>query len=155
MKNNSTNNNHSKFRNGEFIPIHPEKYKGTTPIYYRSSYELELMRYMDNEPNVIQWGSESNVIMYRSPKDNKMHRYFVDNYAVYKQGDKIYRFLIEVKPFNKLIKPKATQGKKKSTLLQEEIEYSVNMAKWQAATEWAKQKGYIFRILTEKEIFNK
>ena len=57
-------------------------------------------------------------------------------------------------PFNKLIKPKATQGKKKSTLLQEEIEYSVNMAKWQAATEWAKQKGYIFRILTEKEIFN-
>ena len=155
MRNNSNNSNHTKFRNGEFIPIHPEKYKGTRPIYYRSSYELELMRYMDKEPNVIQWGSESNVVMYRSPKDGRMHRYFIDNYAIYKINDKLYKFLIEVKPYNKLIKPKATQGKKKSTLLQEEIEYSVNRAKWEAASEWAKEKGYIFRILTEKEIFNK
>ena len=47
------------------------------------------------------------------------------------------------------------QGKKKSTLIQEEIEHSVNLAKWQAANDWAKKKGYIFRILTEKEIFGK
>lgn len=155
MRNNATNYQKSKFKNGEFIPTHPEKYKGTKPIYYRSSYELEFMRYADNNEHIIQWGSESNVVMYRSPKDGRMHRYFIDNYAIYKINDKLYKFLIEIKPYNKLLKPKSTQGKKKSTLIQEEIEYNVNLAKWEAAKEWAKQKGYIFRILTEKEIFNK
>jgi len=155
MRNNSSNSNRSRFRSGEFVPLHPEKYKGSKPIYYRSSYELEFMRYMDKDPNVIQWGSESNVVMYRSPVDGRMHRYFIDNYAVYKFKDKLFKFIIEIKPYNKLLKPKATQGKKKTTLIQEEAEHSINMAKWQAANEWAKQKGYIFRILTEKEIFGK
>ena len=29
-----------------------------------------------------------------------------------------------------------------------------NQAKWDAANKWAKSKGYIFLILTEKELFN-
>ena len=141
-----------KFKQGIFKPLNPSKYKGTYPIYYRSSYELKLMIYFDNCPNIIRWGSETQVIPYRSPVDGKIHRYFVDNYAVYKMGDKEFKFLIEVKPFKKLIEPKSTRGKKKSTLLQEQMEYNINNAKFAAATEWAKKKGYMFRIITEKEL---
>lgn len=141
-----------RFKQGVFKPLHPEKYKGTYPIYYRSSYELKLMVYLDNCSNIIRWGSETQVIPYRSPVDGKIHRYFVDNYAVYKIGDKEFKFLIEVKPFKKLTEPKSTRGKKKSTLLQEQMEYNINNAKFAAATEWAKKKGYMFRIITEKEL---
>ena len=147
--------NNNKFKHGEFIPINSSKYKGVKPIFYRSSYELKFMQYCDSNPFVIEWGSESNVIPYKSPKDGKIHRYFVDNYVVYKINNKIYKFLIEIKPFNKLCKPKSTQGKRKSTLLQEQYEYYINLAKWEAATNWAKSKGFIFKILTEKELFKK
>jgi len=30
--------------------------------------------------------------------------------------------------------------------------YVTNTAKWKAANEWAKKKGYTFLILTEKEL---
>lgn len=151
-KSNNSSKKESKFLQGIFTPHNPKKYKGTLPIVYRSSYELKLMRYLDNNPNVIAWGSETQIIPYRSPIDGRSHRYFVDNYAIYRINNQDYKFLIEVKPYKKLLKPKPTQGKKKSTLLQEEIEYAINEAKWKAAIEWAKRKGYMFRLITEKEL---
>lgn len=142
----------TKFLQGTFIPMHPEKYKGTKPIIYRSSYELKMMRYLDNNNNVIQWGSETQVIPYKSPFDGKIHRYFVDFYAFYKINNKIYKFLIEVKPYKKLFKPEKTSHKKQSTLLREQHEYVINKIKFEAATQWAKKKGYDFKIITEKEL---
>ena len=64
---------------GFFKPKNPKKHKGDcTNIIYRSSYELKMMMYLDEHPNVLLWGSEEYIIPYRSPLDNKIHRYFVD-----------------------------------------------------------------------------
>ena len=67
------------YHQGKFKPINPTKYLGDpTNIIYRSSWERQCMIYFDNNPNIIQWGSEEVVIPYRSPLDKRVHRYFVD-----------------------------------------------------------------------------
>ena len=64
---------------GMFKPKNPQKYRGDpTNIIYRSSFELKLMVYLDQHPEVISWGSEEIIIPYKSPIDNRYHRYFVD-----------------------------------------------------------------------------
>jgi hypothetical protein len=68
----------SKYK-GFFKPKNPDKYMGNpTNIIYRSSWELKLMIRLDEDPSIISWGSEEVVIPYRSPIDNRIHRYFVD-----------------------------------------------------------------------------
>ena len=64
---------------GFFRPKNPSKYKGDpTNIIYRSRWELKFMVYLDSHPDVLSWGSEEVIIPYRSPIDNKVHRYFPD-----------------------------------------------------------------------------
>jgi len=49
----------SKYHQGRFNPRNPEKYKGDfRNIIYRSSWEVEFMRYCDRNPNILEWGSE-------------------------------------------------------------------------------------------------
>jgi hypothetical protein len=56
--------------------------------------------------------------------------------------------LIEVKPSNQALKEKV--GKSKYN----QAHYVINQAKWGAARAWCKQKGVIFRIVTEQDIFH-
>ena len=64
---------------GRFRPKNPQKYKGdANNIIYRSTWEIKVMNYLDDNPNVIWWGSEELPIPYYSPVDKKMHRYFPD-----------------------------------------------------------------------------
>ena len=64
---------------GRYIPKNPNKYKGDpTNIIYRSSWELKLMRYLDEHSDVVQWASEEFFIPYKSPIDGRYHRYFPD-----------------------------------------------------------------------------
>ena len=66
---------------GKFIPKNIHKYRGNyRNIIYRSSWELKFMKYCDERNNVLEWGSEEVVIPYRSPHDDRIHRYFVDFY---------------------------------------------------------------------------
>jgi hypothetical protein len=144
-----------KYTQGIYQPKNPEKYKGTTPIIYRSKLELLSMRYLDNNPNILTWGSESIVIPYQSPKDGKLHRYFVDLVASLKdRSGKIQKLLIEVKPEKQTRPPTITNKKKQSTMLYEKVTWAVNQAKWDAARQWAKSKGYTFLILNEKHLNN-
>ena len=53
-----------RYKQGNYTPRHPEKYKGTWPIIYRSSYELLFCKFCDDNTNVIEWSSESIVIPY-------------------------------------------------------------------------------------------
>ena len=62
---------------------------------YRSSWELKLMKFLDHNPEVEYWTVEPFPINYLNPKDNQIHRYFVDFMVKFKNGKKI---LIEVKP---------------------------------------------------------
>lgn len=141
----------SKFKQGIFRPNHPEKYKGTQPILYRSSYELKYMRWCDYNPAVISWGSESIIIPYQNPLTGKVSRYFVDSNITLRTKDgTLKKYLIEIKPSIQTIPPKP--GKNTKALLRRQAEYVKNRAKWQAAEQWSKKKGYEFTILTEKHL---
>ena len=139
-----------KYKQGIYTPKNASKFIVTTAIY-RSSLELKFFRFCDNNSNVTKWGSESVVVPYVSPLDNKVHRYFVDNYVVIKEGDKTKTYLIEIKPF-KQTKPPETKYRKKQHLIYEQSQYLVNQAKWESARKYCSQKGIEFLILTEKEL---
>ena len=68
---------------GKYLPSYPRKYKGDyRNIIYRSLWERKFMRYCDLNENVLQWGSEEICLPYRSPIDNKIHRYFPNIFGV-------------------------------------------------------------------------
>ena len=70
-----------KLHQGRFKPKNSAKYVGDpTNIIYRSSYELKFMKWCDINDNITEWGSEEVAIPYRSPIDNRIHRYFPDFY---------------------------------------------------------------------------
>jgi hypothetical protein len=136
---------------GWFKPQNPRKYKGDpNNIVYRSSWELRVMKYLDENPNVIWWASEELVIPYRSPVDQKMHRYFPDFIARVKQASKETTLVLEVKPYKQTQKP--VQKRRTSKFIQEAATYAVNQEKWRAADIFCKEQGWQFKIITEKEL---
>ena len=120
---------------------------------YRSGLELSLMLILDKNPNVLEWNSEGHIIQYIKPTTNRPARYFVDFYIKIKIGDKIQKMLIEVKP-DRQTRPVENHGNSKpSTILYGQLEYAINMAKWEAAKKWCSLKGdHEFMIITEKNI---
>tara|TARA_B100000214_G_scaffold370557_1_gene345407 strand:+ start:896 stop:1339 length:444 start_codon:yes stop_codon:yes gene_type:complete len=132
---------------GKFIPKNPKKYKGNIrDITYRSGYELKFMNWADLNADVVEWASESVVIPYRSPLDRKVHRYYVDFYLKTIGG--IY--LIEIKP-ERFTKPPPPR-KKTKRYLEEVAQYGINEAKWKSAQEFCADRGWQFKIITEKEL---
>ena len=143
----------SKYKQGLFSPNNPKKYNGSTPIVYRSGLEFKYMCFLDKNPNILSWGSESVVIPYIKPTDGKMHRYFIDfNFRIKDKGGKVHKFLIEVKPARQCKPPNAKNRRNKMNLLKEQVTYATNLSKWEAAKTWAKKNGYKFIIVTELDI---
>lgn len=142
----------TKYRQGLFRPANIKKYKGDpTNIVYRSSWERIVFSYLDQHSNCIGWSSEETVIPYRSPVDDKLHRYFVDIKATFSNPDGTKKtFLIEIKPFVQTQPPKMSKNKR--VLLEAVATYEVNQAKWTAARKFCKESGYEFLILTEYDI---
>jgi hypothetical protein len=138
---------------GKYRPTHPEKYKGDpTNIIWRSLWERKFCVYCDSNTNIIEWQSEEFCIPYRSPIDNKVHRYFPDFFIKYKDTDgKIKSSLIEVKPLRQTAPP-AKPKRQTKKYLSEAFEYAKNQAKWQAAREYCKDRMWEFKVLTEKEL---
>ena len=131
------------------------KYKGNpAKVTYRSLWERKFMVYCDNNPNILKWSSEEIIIPYRSPIDKKIHRYFPDFWIQLKNSKDIKEArLIEVKPKAQTqIPKKKTKATKK--YLKEVYIYGVNEAKWKAAEEYCKDRGWKFQILTEDHLFN-
>ena len=145
-----------QYKKGIYKPVNRSKYLGTQDPVYRSSYELYFFRWCDNNPRVLEWTSESVVIPYKSPLDNKFHKYYVDNSIVYKINENtVKKFLVEIKPSKQTEPPKNHGNKKESTYVTEATTYAKNMAKWEAAKKWCDGKGFDFLILTEKQLFPK
>ena len=141
---------------GRFKPKNYKKYKGDpTNVFYRSLWERRFMVYCDNNPNILEWGSEEIIIPYKSPLDKKVHRYFPDFFIKYKNSSgKIIREIIEVKPKRHLSPPKEPKRKTKR-YLGEVNTYIINQAKFKAAEEFCKDRKLGFRILTEKHLVPK
>jgi hypothetical protein len=136
-----------------YKPLFPEKYAGDpTCIIMRSSWETRFASWCDKNPSVIKWSSEETIIPYRCPTDDKVHRYFVDFKIQIKNKDGLLKtYLIEVKPA-KQTQPPVYPGRNTQRYLTESMTFIKNQAKWKAATEWAKDRGYEFKIITEYEL---
>ncbi len=144
-----------RYRQGIFNPIHKEKYKGNVhQIFYRSGLELKAFKFMDANPNILEWSSEETIIPYQNPLTGRTSRYFVDIYAKMKdkQGN-IKKYLIEIKPFSQTLPP-SQKNKRTKTLVYQQAEYIKNQAKWNAATQWCKKHEQTFVLLTEKQLGN-
>jgi hypothetical protein len=142
----------NKTYKGTFKPKNPSKYKGNANnIIYRSSWELRVMKYFDDNPNVIWWASEELVIPYKSPVDNRMHRYFPDFVAKVKQkGGSEKTMVLEVKPDAQTRMP--VQKRKTQRFIQEAATYAINQEKWRAADLFCREHGWQFKVITEKEL---
>jgi hypothetical protein len=137
---------------GWFTPKNRSKYKGDSEnVVYRSSWELRVMKWLDENPSVIWWASEELIIKYRSPIDQKIHRYFPDFIVRLKQKNGAEStVVIEIKPQKQTVKP--VQKRKTKRYLQEAATYAVNQEKWRAADLFCKEHGWQFKVLTEKDI---
>lgn len=138
---------------GKYRPINPKKYKGNpSEIYYRSLWELKLMKWCDINDSILEWGSEEIVVPYISPIDGRYHRYFVDFYVkVRTKSNQIKKYLVEVKPKKQTVEPQKQQRKTKK-YINEVATYVVNQAKWDAAREWCADRQMEFLILTEDHL---
>ena len=138
---------------GRYRPSNPKKYRGdSSNIIYRSLWERKFMVYCDNHSKILEWGSEEIAQPYRSPIDNKIHRYYPDFYIKVKETNgKIKRYIIEIKPKKQTVEPKVKKRKTKGYIY-EVYEYARNQAKWKAAQEFCKDRMWEFKVLTEDEL---
>lgn len=141
------------FHKRRYTPIFPEKYTGDpTNIIMRSSWETRFASWCDKNPNIVKWCSEETVIPYRCPTDNRIHRYFVDfRVQVKDRNGNLKTYLVEVKP-EKQTKPPEYPGKRTKRYLVESMTYMKNRAKWESAINYAKDRGWEFKIITEHEL---
>ncbi len=139
----------TSFMKGKFTPNNPTKYVGdVNNIVYRSSWELAFLRILDSNPNVLRYASEELAIKYYNPIKTRWARYFPDFLIEVKVGDQIKKKLVEIKPAHELAQPRQSKGKKFQTYLNEMTTYSVNQAKWKAASEWCRTKGIEFVVVS-------
>lgn len=140
----------SRYQQGRYTPEQPHKYAGNVhDIVYRSSWELKVMIRLDRDPAVVYWNSEGLAIPYRSPLDEKVHRYFPDFiFKVRARDGSLKTWICEVKPHAQT--QLRTQKRNTRKFLSEVATYAVNQAKWKAAEEFCKDQGWFFQVLTEK-----
>ncbi len=133
---------------GQYKPINPNKYVGTYPIIFRSSWEHKVMVMFDTNPNISSWASESLKIPYQNPFTGKYTVYvpdFVVTYVDAKGNQKAE--IIEVKPAKETFLEQAKSQQAKAAV-------ALNTFKWAAAQAFAKHQGMTFRVMNEGNIFN-
>ena len=137
---------------GRFVPKNPKKYAGdANNIIWRSTWERKVMDWLDQSESVVYWSSEELVIRYYNPIDNKIHRYFPDFIVKVKRKDgTVMTHVLEVKPEYQTKEP--VRKRKTQKFINEYVTYTINQSKWKAATEFCKDRGWEFRILTEKNL---
>ncbi len=138
---------------GEYGPSYPNKYKGDpTNIIYRSLWERKFMVFCDKNNKILEWGSEELALPYRSPLDNRIHRYFPDFYIKVKEGNGYtQKYLIEIKPKKQTVEPKIKK-KKTRGYIYEVTEWAKNQAKWKVAQDFCEDRQWKFKIITEDEL---
>ena len=148
-------NRESRYMQGYFKPIHPERYRGDVKeIVYRSGWEAAAFSRLDRSPNVLEWSAEPIKIVYQdqSSKDSngcfKLRHYIPDLWVKYKDAaGQVRTVLIEIKPDKETKAPKAQKGKR---VLTEAKTFVRNQCKWKAAVGFAQARGWEFRVATEK-----
>ena len=133
---------------GKYKLINPQKYKGDPSlIVYRSMWEKHCFKWCDTSKDVLEWSSEEIIVPYYYDVDKKYHRYFPDLKIKLSSG---VTYLIEIKP-DKETRPPEGQRKTKQ-YISEGLTYVKNVNKWKAADSFAKDRGWIFQVWTEKTL---
>ena len=132
---------------GKYKP-NVSKYRGDpSKVIYRSHWEKLCFMWCDNNPNVKHWSSEETIVPYLWEIDKKMHRYYVDLKITFNDGKTI---LVEIKPDKETTPPKKPDKSKR--YIGEALTYVKNMNKWEAADNYAKDRGWEFQVWTEKTL---
>jgi hypothetical protein len=149
-------NKNSRFHQGVFVPNNPKKYKGTYPLYFKSNWELKMMRFLDLNENIIFWGAESIKIRYSYfdpiKKTNSEHTYYPDFIVQILKNNKIRTQIVEIKPYRETRVPRNTSKKSTKTMIYETVTYAKNQAKWNAAKEYCRVRDWDFLVLTERDL---
>lgn len=160
---------YSSAKKGWYRVINPEKFisqvqesknvmkstrmnEGNLEIEYKSSLEQISFRYCDMNKFVKSYSVEPFAIKYLKPTTGRVHRYFIDLFIEFQNGQK---FLVEIKSFNETIEPKMPSKKTQKAIFnyQKAIQtFAINTAKWNAAKKFAEQNNFKFIILTEREL---
>ena len=133
---------------GKYKVKNIKKYKGDPDkVTYRSHWEKLCFMWCENNSKVKSWSSEETVVPYKWDVDKKMHRYFVDLKITFDTGNTI---LVEIKPEKETELPKNPNKSKR--YIGEAMTYVKNMNKWEAANEYAEDRGWEFQIWTENTL---
>lgn len=136
-----------KYMHGIFVPKNPQKLLGNPQPTYRSSWENHVMNFLDDHPNVIQWGSEAIKIPYKNPLTGRNTVYIPDFIIVYQDKNGSRRTeMVEVKPRKETLMEAARTRRDRAFVI-------LNSAKWAAAISFCNRHGIQFRILNEDSIF--
>ncbi len=145
-------NSNSGFKQGYYKPHNPNKYIGTGPIIYRSSWERKFCHWCDYNNDVIGWASEPFSIKYFNILDNKFHNYFPDFYVKLDTNGVTIEYIVEIKPKAQLQKPKPPKRKTAKALANFKIGYETyvrNLCKNDALNKLAEQRKFKVMLLTE------
>ena len=137
---------------GFYTPKFPSKWiniQRNMVIEYRSLWERNSFERLEKSPMIAKIGSETVIVKYICGTDSKPHRYFIDLELHLTDNTKM---LIEIKPKYQTVKPVQTKGKKKTTVIRENLTYIKNQSKWRAAEAYSKAHGFTFHKWTEDEL---
>jgi len=138
----------SKYAQGKYQLLNPEKYVGNKSPTYRSSWEFAVMSMCDNNPSILQWASEALHINYRNPFTNRNTIYVPDFFVMFVDSSgKTHGEVWEIKP----TKETSLQEAGKSPRAQAAA--ILNMAKWEAARAYCRAQNLSFRIITERDLW--
>lgn len=164
MSKNRSRIGNRRYKQGHYVIQYPEKYLGSYPILYRSSWEKAFCRYCDLNENVKKWSAEGIEIPYKITNDKNQvetHRYYPDFYLEMTKNDNkesYERILVEIKPKAECTLPE--KPKKHTLKMLENYEYALrthkkNLHKWAFTREWCERKGIKFIIITEDHLRKK
>lgn len=137
-----------KYSQGVYKLKNPQKYIGSKTPVYRSSWEFTFMSFCDNNPAIHEWASECVKIPYRDPLTGKASIYIPDFLVKYvDKNTKQHVELIEIKPMRQTMREHV--GKNPYN----QAQYVKNIAKWEAAGSWCRNRGIRFRVVNENDIF--
>lgn len=139
---------------GRFKPKNPEKYRGDpTNIIYRSSWERDVMSFMDSRSDVVYWMSEERCFPYKDFTTKKVRRYFPDIICGIKREYGIETRVIEIKPKKYTQPPKLPKsGRKTKSYNYHLTEYIRNECKWKSMRDICEDRGWNFQIITEDDV---
>lgn len=166
---NARPNRGNKYKSGSYNLINENKYiSDPSKIFYRSGLEYKFCLYVDKNPKVLRWGSETVGVPYsiynHDLKKNTNHTYWVDYYVEVSNPNSVTGtgmdvLLVEVKPEAEYLalakndpppKPKNITAKSLETWEYNLKMFIKNKHKWVAAQEYARQKHMQFVVVTEK-----